>query len=354
MNWRLIGVTAAVGLTCVSAVAAQAGDAESSAWHWQADLALRAESTQGFSGRDDIERVRSRLRLGGIYQADAWELELQAKAGLGSDHNRDNRANLDNEKSNGIGLDTAVLRGFLGEHWQWAVGKQAWPLATTPLTWDSDLRPAGLALIGAGDQGDFNRWHLRAGSWAGQHLYRDQSRIHALQLGWQWRPGAPLSAELWAGWMHFDDLERATREGLSRSNRRLGDRLLSDYRLLDLQAALSWQPDSVSYQARLNLVRNLGADNLRDGARFSLVRGDRRIPGQWEFAVSYQRIGRDAVAAAFSADDWWFHSAARGVMPWIGYGINATWSLQLSYFRERLDGETNYIHRTLLDLQAVW
>ena len=70
--------------------------------------------------------------------------------------------------------------------------------------------------------------------------------------------------------------------------------------------------------------------------------------------MSWQRIQRDAVPAAFNEDDWWFHSAARGVMPWVAYGLDETWSVQLSGFFERPDGRDERITRVLLDVRARW
>ncbi len=64
--------------------------------------------------------------------------------------------------------------------------------------------------------------------------------------------------------------------------------------------------------ARIDVVSNLGADDANDGARASLIVGDRTKPHGWEFGAAAQRIQRDAVMAAFNSDDWWFHSAVRG------------------------------------------
>jgi hypothetical protein len=107
-------------------------------------------------------------------------------------------------------------------------------------------------------------------------------------------------------------------------------------------------------EARLDLVRNLGADDQRNGARFSIVLGDSRQPHGWEFGIADQRIQRDAVMAGFNSDDWWFHSWARGVSPWIAYGFNATWSSRLAAFHERRDEISGYTDRVLLDVYARW
>ena len=248
-----------------------------SLWSFHGDFGLRQEDTSGFSARDDIERTRTRTRFGWRYDDGSFGFQIGAKVGLGSDDNRDNRRNLDNEKSNGVGLDVASFTWHASEHWDVVLGKDVFPLATTPLTWDTDLRPVGAAVLGRGELGDFDRWTFVAGSWRGDHLYDDDSRIQALQAGWQWRPGAPFSGELLLGYFDIDHLDRAVREGLTRTNRRLGDSLVSDYRIANLQGALTWLIDEEPLTARLDLVRNLGADDLRDGARFSVIYGDSRV-----------------------------------------------------------------------------
>jgi hypothetical protein len=105
---------------------------------------------------------------------------------------------------------------------------------------------------------------------------------------------------------------------------------------------------------QLDLVRNLGADFARDGARLSLSAGDHRQPGGVQFGVAIERIQREAVLAAFSSDDWWFHSNMHGQLAWIAYGIDRTWNLRLSAFRELRDGLDEPTHRLLLDLAADW
>ncbi len=113
----------------------------------------------------------------------------------------------------------------------------------------------------------------------------------------------------------FSDLEgQLTRRGLTRTNRRVpaNGPLLGDYRLLDLQLVGRTAVGEWPLEARVDVVRNLGADDQRDGARFSLVLGSRFQPGGWEFGYSNQRIQRDAVLAAFNEDDWWFHSFTHG------------------------------------------
>ena len=101
-------------------------------------------------------------------------------------------------------------------------------------------------------------------------------------------------------------------------------------------------------------MRNFGADFARDGGRLSVSAGDHRQPGGFQIGLAIERIQREAVMAAFNSDDWWFHSDRRGQLAWVAYGIDETWRLRLSGFRELRDGLDEYTHRLLLDVDANW
>jgi len=343
---------AAVGAQTVDPIFAdlEDADAEASAWQWFGDASASGDRVTGLPDRR-VERLRARLRIGLRGNRGDIEYAVSAKAAIGSDDNADNRRNNDNERSDAATLDEAWLRWLAGERTTLQIGQGELPLVLTPLTWDSDLRPIGASIEQRWAVGDIDELRLVAGHFAGNHLYGDESRLSALQLGWQWRPGAPFSADIQLGYLHFDDLREATREGLTRTNRRIGDRLLSDYRLLDLQFGLRWELPRGPLALRIDLLQNLGADDQDRGGRLSLVHGHAdRLTGL-ELGVSWQRIGRDAAMAAFNSDDWWFHSAARGVMPWVAWGMRSGWTVQASFFHERLDGRDEYVDRALVELR---
>lgn len=303
--------------------------------------------------RPDFSRVRGRVRAGIAWSATPeWEFVGAVRVADGSDSNRDNRRNNDNERSDSIGLDQLVIRWRPGENTRVDIGKTAFPLELSPMLWDQDLRPAGVALDHSVPVGDFNRVQLTAGYFSGQHLYGDESRIGAAQIAWRWHEGAPVRASALLAYVDFSDLGELTRQGLARTNTIAGGRLVNDYRLLDLQLVGRAEVARWPIEARVDLVRNLGADAARNGVRAGVTAGDRLQPRGWEVGYVYQRIQRDAVMAAFNSDDWWFHSNVRGQMLWLGYGIDATWNLRLAGFRERRDGLVEHTNRLRLDLMA--
>jgi hypothetical protein len=306
-------------------------------------------------GRDDLDRLRTRLRVGIRWTpSPGWELVGSARFALGSDANRDNRRNNDNERSDGIGLDRLFVRWHAGESTTVLLGKAPIEIELTPMVWDEDLRPAGFMFDHSLAVGEYDRLQFSAGWLAGQALYGDESRIAVAQAAWRWREGAPTNAAILLGYLGFSDLDELTLQGLARTNTIVGGRLPEEYRLLDLQLVGRTGTPRWPVEARVDLVHNLGADEEQDGVRASLRVGDSLSPRAWEFGYAYQDIQRDAVMAAFNSDDWWFHSAARGHMLWAGYGIDETWSVRVSGFHEIRDGLHEYTDRLTVDLFLRW
>jgi hypothetical protein len=307
------------------------------------------------NGRGDVSRLRARLRAGILWNVTPdWELGGSVHLMQGTDSNSDNRRNNDNERSDDVGLDQLFARWRHGENTRVTVGKTPLPLDLSPMLWDPDIRPAGVSIDHSIPLAQFSRLELVAGYFAGQHLYGDTSRIATAEMAWRIREGAPTHAVLILSFVDFEDLGELTRQGLARTNTVVAGRLVNDYRLLDLQMAGHVELAHWPVEARVDLVDNLGADESNQGARASLVAGDRTRPRAWEFGCAIQRIQRDAVMAAFNSDDWWFHSAMRGQLAWIGYGIDATWNVRLAGFHERRDGLHEYTDRVRLDLTATW
>jgi hypothetical protein len=349
--WLALGLSLAV-----PAPAAEDVDADATVIDWYGDLRLRGERTSDIPARsDDIERLRSSVRSGArVVTESGWEFAAAVKLGVGSDDNDDNRRNLDNEESDGAGFDEWYAAYSFSDRALFRLGKGRMPLVLSPLTWDRDLRPVGASVEYAVEMREYDALYFTAGYFAGDHLYGDESKIGALQIGYGWMEGAQTGFSAFLSYLDFDDLEVLAREGLGRTNRRVGNQFVSDFSLLDLQLIARTQAFDAPLVARLDLVRNLGADDLRDGARFSLVWGNADDLGGWELGYSIQRPQRDSVLAAFNEDDWWFHSFARGYMPWAAYGINDRWTIQASAFLERRDGIDEYTERYLLDVRSRW
>ena len=224
----------------------------------------------------------------------------------------------------------------------------------SPLLWDQDHRPVGFEGRAGAAFGGRHRWNLAAGAHALEHPLGGSARFAAVQAGVNLFEGGRSSAEVLLAWLGFDRLQGLADAGLARGNTLAAGAYANDYRLLDLQMVWRHQFARAPLQLRLDLVRNLGADTRRDGARASAVYGDRWQPGAWEIGFAWQRAQSDAVLAAASADDWWFRAGARGHMPWIGVALGRNWSARAAVFLERRDGLDARTDRLLLDLEGRW
>ena len=338
-------------------LSAQDDQPKTAPWTWFGDLLARGDRTTDIPRVVDpnIDRVFGRGRFGVVYDPiPTLQIGGAIKLAAANNPNKDDRSYNENERSNDIALDQLFLRWKPTDTASVLVGKSVFPLELTPMVWDSDLRPVGASGDTSISVNSLDRLQFTVGYFNGNLPYGDDSRIGAAQVAYRWHEGQPVNGAVIVSYLDFSDLEQLTSQGLSRTNVRIGNQLVSDYRLLDTQFVGRMRPWELPLEARIDLLRNLGADNQSDGARGSIVLGDRRQPHGWEVGFAAQRIQRDAALAAFNSDDWWFHSWARGVMPWIGYGFDATWSMRLAEFHERRDGVSDYTNRVLLDLYAQW
>ena len=327
-----------------------------SSWSWFGDAMLREDHVTGIPRVDSsLQRTFGRARLGVNYDPiPTLEFGAALKLAASSDDNSQDRRNNYNERSNDVAMDQLFVRWHPTENTSLSAGKSAFPLELSPLVWDQDLRPVGISGQSSFAPAELDRIALVGGYFTGNLPYGDDSRIGAVQASYRWHEGAPTSASVLLSYLDFSSLRQLTLQGLARTNRHVGSQLISDYHLLDLQLVGRWHPGAWPLEARLDLLRNLGADADRNGARLSLVLGDRTQPHSWEFGLAEQRIQRDAAMAAFNSDDWWFHSWSRGVMPWVAYGFDATWSMRLAAFHEMRDEVDHYTNRILLDVYARW
>ncbi len=327
------------------------------AWQVFGDAQMRGDRVTGLpGGRADLQRMKFRVRTGLSRDDDGpWAAGIALRLAAANDRNQGNIVNNDNERSDDVGIDQAWLHLRVGEHSRIDVGKAPMPLALTPMLWDPDLRPRGAVFAHTRSIGTFDRLHWSIAALDMDHPLADGPRLHAAQLGWHWREGAPLSFSAVGSYLAFERIDPLARAGLARGNPVRNGRYLDDYRLVDMQFALrrNAQGDGAALEARIDAVRNLGASRAGDGARLSLVWGGVQ-PGQWEASYAYQRIQAAAVLAAANSDDWWFHAGARGHMASMNYAFDPVWNVRVSGFSETRDGLEKRTHRLLLELQAHW
>ena len=316
------------------------------------DARLRYENTRHIPV--EIERVRARVHLGALYLGvEGWEFGGAVGLNAGSDDARDNRRNRDNERSDRASLDQLYAR-WQGERLSLQFGKAPLPFALTPLIWDADLRPIGLSVSGAGLNDEGTGFAYGAGYFAPDFVFDDQKpRLAAVQAGWHWQQGQPISASALLSYLRFSKLDGLAANGIVRTNRRLGANYLSDYELLDFQLIGRMTLADKPLTVMLDGVDNRGSDGLSKAGRASVTWGNMR-EGGIELGLAYQRNARDSVLAIAAEDDWWFQSFSRGTMPWVGYGFNQNLWIRVAGFDERRDGTTQSTKRLLFDLSTQW
>ncbi len=318
------------------------------------DLRLRGDRVEDRPGAtDDLRRVRGFVRTG-LFWAPHPRLALQAGlySGLWQTAEDLPAARFDNEWGDSLAVDrlAAVIAPAPGL--TLTLGKHPFPLTTTELTWDGDLRPVGATAVLRRTIGTYDQARLAAAA-VRRARPSDDDALLALQLAYGFRPGAARGAEIVLGVLDYDGLDHLAREGLARQNRLAsaspGAGYASDFRVLEAQLVARSRLGPVPIAASVHAVRNQRVDQDGDGIRVRATAGEiaaQRI----ELAYVYQRIEREALPGAFNSDDWWFHSRARGHRIWLAGRVTKGAVVRVSASQEWRDDVSTATRRLLVDL----
>ena len=308
----------------------------------------RVENRPGFS--EDLQRTRATLRAGLRFRPMASPAEAIAglRASLGSDRNAEARAAFDNEAPDTLEADELAgrLRSSVGD--AISLGKLRSPLALTEMVWDADLRPvgatAGISLDRIGVIGA-----RLAGGWLQRADWSGDAWMAAGQASISRDFGEATRTEVVGSYLEFGNLDELPSQGFARQNTTVlgpeGRRYAVDFRVLDFQAAVTSRWASLPISMRVDVARNLAADEHHDAIRTRLALGGIDMLGGFEVGWIYQRIERDAVCAAFNSDDWWFHSRTRGHLGWLAIGAGRSFGLRLTATAEQRDDLTTEVYR---------
>jgi hypothetical protein len=317
------------------------------------DLRLRGDFVTGLpGGRENLERARSFLRLGAAMTPHpSLELGAALEAAWGSDANRDNPSNNDNESSDDVNLDLAYVRWQPEARSTFWGGRHALPLQLTPVVWDEDLRPVGAAARLRIPWRDFDTWTFAGGWFEIQNLDADDwSQLAAVQAGYSWLDGGPRGADVRAAFLHWASFDELVANKLARTNVVQAGHFRSDFDLADLQIDWRTQLGGVACQVDGEWVENLGADTESSAWRAGLSIGDLWRPWHVQLRYAFHRVESDAVLAAFNSDDWWFHSRMRGHRAGVVVAAEHGVTLGVSGSVERRDDLSYWTKRLLLDL----
>lgn len=318
-------------------------------------IKLRADAVRDLPRpiEKDFERAMAQVRFGGVYTPnELLEIGATAKINLSTQSNNKVRFNLDNEKADDLSLDELYLKFNISATTQLTLGQQILPLELSPMVWDDDLRPQGVSIRHSVEFGQFNSAELVAGSFLGNHLFGDDTKINAVQGALRFGEGKNTGIDVITSYIDFSDIDDLGPNSLGRTNfLNASGRHLNDFNLLDLQVKLHFNQHTFPITAKMNIVDNLAVGEKSTGARIDFVVGDSFQQKGLEIGIATQRVQDEAILAAFNDDDWWFASSMRGTSAWVGYGFNDTLRIRLAGFNERLDRAIDHNKRLLLDLE---
>lgn len=331
---ELEGALARQRETPVAVAAAPAVSSEPSRLSLSGDMRVRYESNFGVAGARDRDRGVLRARLRAAYRLNDWlTIGGQLATGDPDDPNSTDMtlSNFDDDLQ--VSLDQAYIRLTPGDL-QVHLGKIPQPFVRTELVWDGDVSPQGASAAYTADLGGVKVKASGLYFMVDESVAGPDSRMIGGQLSMQ-TPAAPIQAELAVG--YYDYALRSVAGGDAgdfRSNLFAGGRYLSDFNLLDVIAALTWNGLGEKWPVRLvgDYVHNYGAATDADtGFGVDLLVGRAAQPGDWRFTYGYAEAETDAVLAAFSHDNtnlatnYMQHTLAIDFVPKHNLVLNATY-----------------------------
>lgn len=298
------------------------------------DVRVRYESNFGVKGVRDRDRSALRARLRATYAVNRWLMVGgQLTTGDLDDPNSSDvtLSNFDNDLQ--ISLDQAYIRLAPG-NFQALLGKIPQPFVRTELVWDGDVSPAGVSLGYATSLGGTK---LKANALyflVDEAVAGPDSRMIGGQIAVE-TPPAQLQAELAVGYYDYTLRSVAgAAAGDFRSNLLADGRYLSDFNLLDVIAAVTWNGLGARWPVRIvgDYVHNFGAATAADtGFSLDLLIGRASRTGDWRVSYGYAQAETDAVLAAFSQDNtnlatnYVQHMLAVDFVPRTNVTLNATY-----------------------------
>lgn len=272
------------------------------------DIRVRYETNFGARNTPDRSRGVMRARLRGAYALNDW-LNVGAQLVTG-DPNDPNTTDVTLTRFNdklSVSLDQMYLRAKFG-NLQIDAGKIVLPFTKTEMVWDGDVAPQGISAAFQVPLGADTR--LKA---SGLYFLIDEavagrdSAMLGAQLALDFPLHNDLKIELAAGYYDYRLNSLAGGDaGDFRTNRFRNGRYLSDFNLLDLFGAMTWQGLGPKWPVRLvgNYVKNLGAADGEDsGYTVEVALGRTGKAHDWRIGYGYAQTDVDAVLAAFSNDN---------------------------------------------------
>ncbi|MGB5246369.1 MAG: putative porin [Woeseia sp.] len=289
------------------------------------DTRVRYESidAEGSANRD---RSRFRARFGlEAKAADDIKLVFRLATGDGSPVST-NLTMDDGFSAKQILVDRAYVDWRLNDQWNVMAGKMKTPwfrAGGTPLLWDGDLNPEGIALLG--DNGNFFG-SLSAMS-VEERSSSDDSLLLAAQGGWKGKLGDSGSLTAGLGYFNYTDTKGQSPfyDGDANGNTvDLAGNYVFDYELVEVFAEYKTKFNDLPLTVYADVVQNSGANNGQDlGWTFGATVGKASAPGTTQFGYAWLDTEADAVIGTFNDSDF-----AGGVTDARGHLIQAKYAIR--------------------------
>ena len=300
------------------------------------DLRSRYETNFGDDDTRNRDRGVFRARIRAAYAVNDW-LTIGGQIATG-DPDDPNSAdvtlgNFDDDLQ--VSLDQAYIRTTFGGL-QLHLGKIPQPFVRTELVWDGDVSPQGVSAaytmpVGGGATLRANALFFQVD----ESVAGPDSRMMGGQLAFDTPASRPLRLELAAGYYDYNLRSMAGGDaGDFRSNILASGRYVSDFNLLDVIGAVTWNGLGEQWPVRLvgDYVKNFGARTDGDqGMSVDLIVGRASRKGDLRFTYGYAQADADAVLAAFSSDNtnfgsnYYQHTLAVDFVPVNNLILNATY-----------------------------
>ena len=293
--------------------------AESNPWdalNMYGDLRLRQEGSFAAAGNPDRYRSRARLRLGGTWASnDTLEVGARMVTGSRNDPHSPHVTFGDGFQGLELSLDRAYAtwRPSLGRDSWLTGGKFSHPLRRNPvygeLVWDGDIQPEGLALgTSIPLPGALDDLRLSAGQFLllEQRLAKDAWCTFAqAATGASLGNGRAVHVSASTTFLHDPTPDGANElVDQNRGNTLVGGEFAEDFGVFDLVADLAFDGGARPWVISAEGIRNLRADQSRDGWALGASLGRAAKRGDWRFYYQLQSIERDAVFSIFAQDDF--------------------------------------------------
>jgi hypothetical protein len=189
-------------------------------------------------------------------------------------------------------------------------GRFLMPLPFTEMIWDRDLRPqGGAAAVQYVPKGSASRFALQGIYATGSHVYEDESVMYGGGVDLKFASAQGSSLQLAGSYLQFEDLNKLEPR-VRRQNTRVAGLIVHDYHVVDLVARIT-RGGQVPLELVANYAWNTAVDQDGHGLWLAASLGNVGV-SRASLAYTYAKVDKDATAAAFSTDDFFWGTGWEG------------------------------------------